>query len=218
MYFKNRAEAGQRLTPTLKRYAKQNVVVVALSEGGVIVGAQIAMAIHANMMMLLTENIYLPGEPDAVAAMSSTGSFAYNSMYSTGQLEELKAEYHSYIEQQRFEKMHRLNILVGKDGEIHKEYLRHHTVILVSDGLANGFSLDVAADFFKTVALNKMVIATPLASVPAVDRMHLLADEISCLSVVPNFMTLNHYYDDNTIPPLKDLMRVISSIALHWQR
>src|SRR5207253_7620036 len=125
----------------------------------------------------------------------STGNFAYNNMFSTGQLEELAADFRSYIEQKRIEKMHELNILVGKDGELHKEYLRHHIVILVSDGLINGFSLDIANDYLKSVALKKLVVATPLATVPAVDRMHLVADEISCLSVLPNFMGVDHYYE-----------------------
>lgn len=217
MYFKSRADAGRMLAKELTGYAKQNVAVIALSEGAVIVGAQIAMEIHANLMLMLTENIYLPGETDAIAALSSTGNFAYNNMFSTGQMEELAAEFHGFIDQQRMEKMHELNILVGKDGEIHKEYLRHHIVILVSDGLANGFSLEVAGDYLKTVALKKLVIATPFASVPAVDRMHLVADEIRCLNVVPNFMGVNHYYDDNTIPPVEDLFKVTRSIMLNWK-
>lgn len=216
MYFKNRAEAGRMLATKLQKYSTQNVSVVALSEGGVIVGAQIAMQIHANLMLLLTENIYLPGESEAIAAMSSAGSFTYNNLFSAGQLEDLAAEYHGYIEQQRLEKMHRLNVLIGKNGEIKKEFLRHHTVIVVSDGLANGFSLDVAAEYLKGVATNKIIIATPIASVPAVDKMHLIGDEIYCLSVLPNYMGTNHYYDDNTVPAVDDLFRIVKAISLNW--
>jgi len=218
MYFKNRADAGRRLAQDLSKYANQNVVVVAVSNGGVIVGAQIAMEIHASLMLMLTENIYLPGETEAIAGMSSTGDFAYNNNFSMGQLEELAAEFHGFIDQQRLEKRHALNILIGKDGEIHKEYLRHHVVILVSDGLANGFSLEIAGEFLKSVALKRLIVATPFASVPAVDRMHLVADEISCLNVIPNFMGVDHYYEDNTVPPLKDLFRVTKNITLHWKR
>lgn len=217
MYFRNRAEAGRKIAEQLKGYRKDNVAIVSLSEGGVIIGAQVAMALHANLMLMLSENIYLPGEPEAVAALGSTGTFTYNNMLSAGQIEEFVNEFHGVIEAERLEKMHRLNILVGKDGEIHKEYLRNHTVILVSDGLANGFSLDMAAAFFKTVKLKKLIVATPLASVPAVDRMHLLGDEICCLSVIPNYMGTNHYYEDNTIPKLEDLFKVVKNIALHWR-
>jgi putative phosphoribosyl transferase len=217
MYFKNRAEAGRLLAKDLEKYAGQNVVVVALSQGAVIVGAQIAMQIHGSLLLFLCENIYLPGETEAIAGMSSTGNFAYNQNFSMGQLEELTGEFRNFLEQQRIMKIHELNILVGKDGEIHKEYLRHHVVILVSDGLASGLSLDIAGDYLKRVALKKLVVATPFASVPAVDHMHLVADEISCLSVLPNFMGINHYYEDNTIPAIDDLFRVTKNITLHWK-
>ena len=218
MYFNSRAEAGRKLAKELEGYSRQNAVVIALSEGAVIVGAQIAMHIHANLALMLSENIYLPGEHDAIAALSSTGSFAYNDMFSTGQIDELAAEFRSFIEQQRMEKMHHLNILMGKDGEIHKAYLRHHVVILVADGLSSGFALSVAADYLKTVAIKRLIVATPLASVAAVDRMHLTADEIKCLSIVPNYMGTDHYYEDNTIPPAEDLLKVIKNISLHWHQ
>ena len=218
MYFKNRAEAGRKLAKKLVQHNRENTVVVALTPGAVIVGAQIAMELHSNLLLMLSENIYLPGEHDAIAALSSTGSFAYNDMFSTGQIEELAAEFHSYIDQQRMEKMHHLNVLVGKDGEIHKEYLRHHTVILVSDGLANGFSLNVAADYLKSVAIKKLIIATPLASVEAVDRMHVIGDEIQCLDIPQNYMGTDHYYDDNTIPSTEGLLKVVQTISLHWRK
>jgi putative phosphoribosyl transferase len=218
MYFRNRAEAGRKLTTKLLNYKHENTVVMALSPGGVIVGAQIAMKIHANLMFLLTENIYLPGEHDALAAMSSVGSFTYNNLYTPGQLEEFMGEYHQFIEAQKIEKLHKLNVLMGHDGEIHKDYLRRHNVILVSDGLSNGFSLEVAAQFLNTVAIKRLIIVTPLASIGAVDKMHLIGDEIVCLSVVDNYINTEHYYDDNTIPPIADLLKVMRNIPLNWDR
>lgn len=218
MYFKDRAAAGRLLAKELKKYKRDNVAIVSLSPGGVIVGAQVAMELHASLMLMLTENISLPGEPDAIAAMSSTGTFAFNNMLSAGQIEEYVSEFHGYLDQQRMEKLHRLNVLVGREGEIHKEYLRHHVIILVSDGLLNGFSLDIAYEYLKTVKYNKLIVAVPFASVAAVDRMHLVGDEIYCLDVKEDYFSTNHYYDDNTIPELDDLFKVVEYISLNWHR
>lgn len=218
MYFKNRAEAGRKLVKELEKYQGQQVVVLALSPGAVIIGAQIAMKLHANLALLLTENVYLPGETDPIAALSSAGTFTYNNLFSPGQIEEYISEYHHFIEEKRIEKMHQLNKLMGRDGEVKKDYLRNHVVIVVSDGLSNGFSLDIAASFLKTVAIKKLVVATPLASVPSVDRMHLFADEIVCLSVVINYLSTNHYYDDNTVPDMDRLFELIRNITVNWDR
>jgi len=217
MYFKSRAEAGRKLAKKLIKYQKENIAVVSLSEGGTIVGAQIAMRLHGSLSVLLTESIYLPGEHEAIAAVTSEGTFTKNNMFSAGQLEEYMAEYHGYIDEQRMSKMHQMNLLISHDGEIDKANLRHHVVILVSDGLTNGFSLSVAEDFLKTVAIKKLIIVTPVASVNAVDRMHLVADEIYCLDVKPNYISTDHYYDDNTIPTADDMFLVMKRISTNWR-
>lgn len=218
IYFKSRADAGKKLVPYLEKYRDENTVVVALSQGASILAAQLAMTIHANLLLYLVKNIYLPGEHESIAGISSTDTFMYNNMFNAGQLEELAAEYRGFIEQERMNSRHELNVLLGHDGEIDKSMLRHRVVILVSDGLPSGFSIDIAAQYLKTVAIKKLVIATPLASVSAVDRMHLVADEIACLAVTDNYIDTNHYYDDNTVPGVPDVLKMMRNIAINWKR
>ncbi len=218
MYFNSRAEAGRILADELLSYRLQNSAVIALSPGAVIVGAQIAMKIHASLMVLLTENIFLPGELDALGAVSSSNMLTYNDKFSSGQLDEFTSEYFTYIEQQRMEKLHYLHRLLGAGGEIKRDMLRHHTVLLVSDGLSNGFSLSIAAEFLKPVKVKRLVVAVPMASVAAVDRMHLLGDEVHCLSVVENYIATNHYYEDNTVPEMESIFKIIRNTPIHWDR
>jgi putative phosphoribosyl transferase len=217
MYFKNRSEAGKQLAEKLANYRYENTAVVALSDGGVIIAAEIATALHCVLTMLLTEEVKLPGEHDALAVVNQDGGFTYNNMFSTGQLEEFTSEYHNYLEQEKRQKFHAINQLLGEGGLIKPELLYGHNVILVSDGLNSGLSLDAAADFIKPIKVERLIVATPLASIPAVDRMHLIADEIVCLSVVENFMNTDHYYDDNTMPAHEDLIKTIEKIVLNWK-
>lgn len=218
MYFKNRAQAGKKLANQLDSYKNQNIIVIALSEGSAVVAAQIAMHLHCNLLLYLIKDIVLPGEHEAIAGLSSTDTFVYNSAFSAGQLEEMTAEFRQYIEQERINKRHEMNILMGHEGEIEKKFLRHRTVILVSDGLSSGASLNVAAEYLKTVAIKRLVVATPLASVAAVDRMHLMADEIVCLSVLDNYLFTNHYYDDNTMLTTSNVFKVMRNISMNWER
>ncbi len=218
MYFRNRAEAGRQIATQLEKYKAQNLVVVALDEGSSIVAAQIAMKLHANLVLYLIKNIYLPGENQAIGGMSSTGTYSLNDFFSAGELEEMTTEYHGYIDQRRMEANHELHMLLGRDGELDKRLLRHRVVIVVADGLSSGFSLQICADFLKTVAIKKMVAVTPIASVQAVDRMHLIADELCCLGVTPNFMGVDHYYDDNIIPDMDGVLKIMRNIALNWER
>lgn len=216
MYFHSRVEAGQKLALELKKYQNEKTAIIALSDGGVVVGAQIAAQLHCIITMLLIEPIRLPGEPEPVAVINQDGGFTYNHMYSTGQLEEFQAEYYHFIEQAKLDKLDEIHRLLGKGGLIRRELLQDHNIILVSDGLNSGFSLEAAVDYLKPVRHKKLIMAAPLASVPAVDRMHLLADEIHCLSVVENYMETAHYYEDNAMPSHEAIVGTIENIVEHW--
>lgn len=215
-YFKSRSEAGKLLAEKLAPHCKENTAVVALSEGGVVVGAEIAKKLHSSLYLLASEDIMLPREPAPVAIMSSAGTFTYNSGMSVGQLEEATEDYRSLIDQERFEAFQKLNRIIGKDGAIKKSLLKRHTVIFVSDGLNNALSLDVAADFIKPVDAKSIIVATPIATVQAVDRMHLLADEIFYLGIVDNYLSTDHYYEINDAPDHKTVVEIMQNIVLNW--
>lgn len=215
-YFLNRQAAGQQIAEKLATYKTDNCVVVSLSEGGVVIGAEIAKSLHTALFMLVTEDVNLPGEQKAVATMSAAGTFTYNKEFSTGELEAISADYHSVIEQNRLAAFQKLNRIGSDETNIPSKLLKNHIVIVVSDGLRSGLSLDVAADFLKPIKTRKVIVATPVASVPAVDRMHLLADEICCLDVVDNFIEVNHYYQDNQLPAHDQIVETMRNIVLNW--
>lgn len=218
MYFENRAQAGQILAARLvDEYRYENCAVVALSDGGVQVGEQIASALHCILTMLLIENIDIPGENLNFGGISQNGMFTYNGMFSAGEIEEYSSEFHGYLEEKKREAFQKMNRLLGDGGIIDSDMLRDHVVILVADGLDNGASLDVAVDFLKPIRVKKLVVATPVATVTAVDKMHMLADELHVLDVKENFMGTNHYYEQNDIPTHEETIAKINQIVLNWR-
>ncbi|MEP7205206.1 MAG: hypothetical protein ABI716_03370 [Candidatus Saccharibacteria bacterium] len=218
MYFESREQAGDLLSKQLlERYRYENCAVVALSDGAVLVGEQIASALHCVLMMLLTEDIQVPGESLSFGAVSQSGGFTYNGMFSIGEIEEYVGEFHGYLDEQKREAFQRINRLLGDGGIIDGDLLRDHVVILVSDGLDNGASLDVAVDFLKPIRIKRLVVATPIASVDAVDRLHILADELHILDVKENYVGTNHYYNQNTIPSHEETVAKINQIVLNWR-
>jgi predicted phosphoribosyltransferase len=218
MYFESRAQAGQILAAELApAYRYENCVVVALSDGAVQVGEQIAEALHCVLTMLLIEDIPVPGESMSFGGVSQDGGFTYNGMFSVGEVEEYASEFHGYLEEQKREAFQKINRLLGDGGIIDHDMLRDHVVILVADGLDNGASLDVAVDFLKPIRIQKLVVATPIATVPAVDKLHIIADELHVLDVKENFMGTDHYYEKNDIPSHEDTIAKINQIVLNWR-
>lgn len=218
MYFESRAQAGQLLAAQLvEKYRYENCAVVALSDGAVQVGEQIAQQLHCILTLLLVEDIQVPGESMSFGGVSQDGDFTYNGAFSTGEMEEYASEFHGYLEEQKREAFEKINRLIGDGGLIDRDMLRDHTVILVSDGLDNGAVLDVAMDFLKPIRINKLVVATPLATVPAVDKLHIVADELHVLDVKENFMGVNHYYEKNDVPSHEETIAKINQIVLNWR-
>lgn len=218
MYFESRAQAGQLLAARLVgTYRYEDCVVIALSDGAVEVGEQIATALHCILTMLLVEDIQVPGEDASFGGVSQDGSFTYNGMFSAGEIEEYANEFHGYLEEKKREAYQKINRLLGDGGLIDNTMLRDHTIILVADGLDNGVSVDVAVDFLKPIRIKRLVIATPVASVSAVDKLHILADELHILDVKENYMGTDHYYDRNNIPSHEETIAKINQIVLNWR-
>ena len=218
MYFESRTEAGLQLASLLtSKYRYENCAVVALSDGAVLVGEQIAAALHCILTLLLIEDIEVPGESVSFGGVSQSGGFTYNGMFSAGELEEYTSEFHGYLDEKKREAFQKINRLLGDGGLIDKAMLLDRTVILIADGLDNGASIDVAMDFLKPIRTQKIVVATPVASIPAVDKLHLLADEIHILDVKENYMGVDHYYTDNTIASHEETVAKINQIILNWR-
>lgn len=205
------------LAERLIQYRYENTIVVALSHGAVVVGAPIAARLHSALGLFLTEGIDIPGESVNVGTVSQGGGFSYNQNLSEGEVDDYYSEFHSYIDDQKREKTARINRLLADGGALNIEVLREHVVILVSDGLQSGDILDAAADFLKPVKTKRLVIAAPVASVGAVDRMHILADELHVLSVTDNYIETAHYYDIDDVPTHEQAIQTINNIVLNWK-
>lgn len=217
MYFRNRREAGLKLAAELMPYRHENTAILALSPGGVVVGEQIALALHSSLNLLLTEPIEVPGLGDEIIGLiDQAGHFTYNDMIAVGQLEEYVTEMRVVIEEEKMRKMFVMAQLLSEHGLVdpHIFYGRH--VIIVSDGLKHGLSFEAAVNFLKPIRIGKLIGAMPLVSVQAVDKLHIWCDEIHILNVVANYMDTNHYYDDNKLPESDDVINSINRVITKW--
>ena len=218
MYFESRAHAGAQLASQLfERYRYENCAVVALSDGGVLVGEQIAAQLHCVLTMLLVEDIEVPGESLSFGGVSQNGNFTYNSEFSSGEITEYTNEFFGYLEEQKRQAFQRINRLLGDGGIIDHDMLRDRTIILVDDGFKDAGVIAAALDFLKPIRTNKLVIAAPVAALSAVNILHIAADELHILDVKTNYFATNHYYDENIIPSHEETIDKINKIILNWR-
>ena len=202
MYFKNRDEAGRQIGEILFHpYGRSKTVILAIGRGGLLVGKPIAIRLQIPLFMVATKEIELPGNyHEGIGTVDQAGDFVYRSSLTQGQVDEFVGEYHNHIEAEKITAMHEINNMVGSKGFVEKDALREHNIILVSDGLKTAADLDAVMAFLKPVKVHRMVGATPVASIDAIDRLHILTDEIRVLSPKENYLETDHYYEENDLP------------------
>ena len=74
--------------------------------------------------------------------------------------------------------------------------LHGRTVVLVDDGLATGSTMLVAARYVRSLNPHKLMIAVPVGSVQACQRLRKEADECVCLATPEPFAAVGQWYVD----------------------
>lgn len=215
-YFKNRTEAGEIIAEKLTKYRYDDTIVLALNESSVPVAAAIASKLHSLIAIMLTKDIFLPDGKTIVGEINEVGGFIYNNSFSTGEIEELVSEYRGSIELAKLNAMHEMHVALGQGGIISNAYFRDRVVIVVYDGSMNGMAFDMAESYLRRIKTKKIVMVCAVASVAAVDKMHVLADDLVCLNVTESTFDVNHYFDDNTILKRNEIISILNNIILNW--
>lgn len=192
--FVNRREAGRLLAHELLGYAnRSDVLVLALPRGGVPVGYEVALALHAPLDVFIVRKIGAPwNEELAIGAVASGGawrldqSIIYELGISRHDIERI-VEKESH-EVQRRERVYRGNIpFPSLDGRI---------VILVDDGLATGSSMLVAAEAIRRQSPSQLIVAAPVASESAAEAVRRIADDCVVLIMPEPLYGIGMYYKD----------------------
>lgn len=215
MYFKNRDEAGRQLAEIVFHpYGRSATVILALSPGSLLVAKPIALRLQIPLYMVATKEIDLPGSyHERVGTVDQAGDFVYNSTLTQGQVDEYVAEYHNHIDSEKIEAIHEINRLLGAQGFVGTKDLNGKNILLVSDGFKDAVQLDAIMAFLKPVDVNRLVALTPIATVDAIDTLHILTDEIHVLSPKENYLGTDHYYEENNIPGEEEVQATLAQLS-----
>lgn len=190
--FADRVEAGRALARALGRYAGSTAtVVLALPRGGVPVAREISRALGLPLDVLVVRKLGLPMQPElAMGAIASGGAVVLNEDVlrhlgdHTASLEAVKTR--ELAEVQRRERSYR--------GDRPPLAVAGRTAILVDDGLATGATMEAAVRALRALDAKCIVVAVPVSSVEARDRIAALADEVVCLEAPMFFSAVGQWY------------------------
>ncbi|MCW5774825.1 MAG: hypothetical protein KIS87_00065 [Phycisphaeraceae bacterium] len=195
MRFSDRRDAGRALARELARFAGESPVVLALPRGGVVVGAQVAAALHAPLDVIVVRKIPAPRSPElALGAVCEMGGEHVHldprTLRETGAPEAyLRAESQRQLDEvRRREALYR----AGRPAVP----IAGRTTIIVDDGVATGSTALVALRAARRAGAARVVLAVPVASPDAVRALARDADEVIALAAPIDFYAVGQHYDD----------------------
>jgi predicted phosphoribosyltransferase len=211
--YADRADAGRALAKALGRLrAAPDAIVLGLPRGGVPVAFEVARALELPLDVLVVRKLGLPQQPElAMGAIASGGALVVNDevvRYLGGRGEAFDAvRAHEQAELERRERDYR--------GARPPLEMAGRTAILVDDGLATGATMEAAVRALKSLGASRVVVAVPVASVEACERIEAIADEVVCLAAPSFFSAVGQWYADFGQTDDAEVRELLARAAAH---
>ena len=192
--FQDRHAAGRRLAEKLARYANRtDVVVLALPQGGVPVGFEVAEALRAPLDVFLVRKIGLPGHEELAVGAVASGGVPLVNVQELARFQVSERKIQQVIDREKRE-------LARRDrtyrGDAPPPDVRDKTVLIVDDGLATGSSMQAAVLALRQQQPAKLVVAVPVAPPEVCDAFRNLADDVVCASTPTPFTAVSEWYEN----------------------
>jgi len=176
MRFLDRQDAGRRLADALSGYAGQDVVVLALPRGGVVLGAEVAAALGAPLDLVIPRKVGHPQHREyAIAAVTEAGEVVANDD-EVARLD--RRWFEAEVARERVEARRRRERYLGGRAPID---LTGKTAIVVDDGIATGLTMAAAVRDVQRRGPARLVVAVPVAPADAVASLRRTVDEVVAL-------------------------------------
>lgn len=197
MIFIDRVDAGQRLAQALSKYKGEGVVVFALPRGGVVLGHEISKHLDAPLDLIITRKIGYPGNEEcAVCAIAEDGHMICDS----SGMDSIDARWLQRRAEEEMNEAKRRREAYLKN--IAPPETQGKIAIIVDDGVATGLTLLLAIQELKHRRPKKIVVAVPVASSMAAEKIRKEADELVALEVPLYFHAVGAHYE--SFPQLTD--------------
>lgn len=193
MVFKNRQDAGLKLAEELLNYRDQNVIVLGIPRGGVIVAAEVAKALQAPLDVITPRKIGAPfNEELAVGAATPDGTVIFDKQALS--LFKLREEdLREQIAREIAEMERRSQFYRKERGKLD---CHGKTVLLIDDGIATGMTAKAALQSLRKQEPANLVLAVPVASQEAIADLQEYVDNLVCLQVPTVFYAVGQFYQD----------------------
>jgi putative phosphoribosyl transferase len=192
--FRNRTEAGKLLAGQLTDYAnRSDVLVLGLPRGGVPVAYEVAKELDAPLDVCLVRKLGVPGHKElAMGAIAAGGVRVINE--NVIDWLRISPETINEVAAMEIRELDRRSHIYRGNRPLPK--VKHHTIILVADGIATGATIRAAISTLKKQKPRKLVVAVPVAGLSTCEELEAEVDEVVCILKPEDLYAIGLWYED----------------------
>jgi putative phosphoribosyl transferase len=191
MTFESRQDAGRKLGSRLRDTAAEVEVVLGLPRGGVVVAAEVARVLQRPLDVLIVRKIGHPFHREFAVGALAEGDIVVLDQSQMGR----DAVGQEQLRQVIGDESKRLGECERIFGCGKRQPLAGRRAVVVDDGLATGATMEAAVLSARKRQASLIIVAVPVASTTALERLERVADAVVALFVDPDFDAVGHYYE-----------------------
>lgn len=208
--FANRTEAAELLAKRLRKYAGTNGIVLGIPRGGIPIAHIVAERLHLPLDIVLTKKIGHPFNKEyAIGAVGLADRYVIPH-------DDVSDEYIERTTDTVRARLREMQALYKNNQPM--QNIAGKKVIVVDDGIATGNTLLVTIRMLRKQQPQEIIVAVPVSSEQAYEKLSREADECICLRIPDFFTGVGAYYEDFsevTDEMVQQIMQNASTNAAH---
>lgn len=192
MIFTDRVEAGRRLAEALVDLKGEDVVVLGIPRGGVVVAAEVARAHGWPLDTVIPRKIRAPGNPEL-----GLGAIAPGVRVLDERMLDVLGVSEQYLEREIAEE----ELEIERRSDAYRRGrpaadVKDKVAVVVDDGIATGGTATAAVRWAKAQGARRVILGVPVAPAEAIRNLSREADEVVCLETPEPFFAVGQWYQD----------------------
>ncbi|HYH24837.1 MAG TPA: phosphoribosyltransferase family protein [Blastococcus sp.] len=194
--YADRRDAGRALAAALAGRADDGALVLGLPRGGAVVAAEVALALGAELDVLVVRKLGVPGQPElAMGAVAAVGD-AVEAVWVPAVLDSAAPEPAAVADVRVREEAELRRRVSAYRGTRRPPDVAGRHVVLVDDGLATGATMRVAVRAVRSSGPSRLTVALPVGPPAGVAALAQEVGEVVCLLAPRGFRSVGEAYAD----------------------
>ena len=191
--FVDRQDAGRQLAERLAFLKnEQNVIVLGIPRGGVVVAAEVTRALNAPLDVFLAHKLGAPSNSElAIGAITSDGEIFLDDLL-VRELRISKKDIEREAEYQRKEIERRMQVY--RQDRLPLD-VKNKTVVLIDDGIATGSTVLASLRALRQQNPARLILAIPVGPAVTINRLSSECDQVVVISTPEPFYAVGAFYE-----------------------